>query len=128
MKWLEGLVISILAVFAPIKTIIASMLFLVFCDQLTGMWAAHKRGESMTSAAMRRTYSKIAIYLIGVLCAYVVEVYMISNAFPLSKLIAGCVGSIELKSILENCNEIYGSNIFQTLITKLGSKNDTKDQ
>jgi hypothetical protein len=119
-----NLVLSLFAVFAPIKPLIFTVGALIFADCLTGIWSAKKRGEEIKSAALRRTVSKMVIYQIALLTGYLVEVYMIESLLPISKLVAGAIGMVEFKSVLENSAVITGQDLFKSLIQKLGSKND----
>lgn len=123
-SWAYNIMLSILAVFAPIKALIFSVGFLIFADCFTGIWAAKKRNEKITSAALRRTVSKMVIYQLALLSGFLVEVYMIESLLPISKLVAGAIGMVELKSVLENSTAIVGQDIFKSLIKKLGSQND----
>lgn len=122
--WYYNLIISICAIFAPIKALIFSVGFLIFADCLTGVWAAKKRKETISSAALRRTVSKMVIYQVALLSGFLVEHYMISDILPISKLVAGAIGMVEFKSVLENSTVITGQDLFKTLIKKLGSQND----
>lgn len=126
-SWAYNVTLSILAVFAPIKALIFSVGFLIFADCFTGIWAAKKRKEKITSAALRRTVSKMVIYQLALLSGYLVEVYMIESLLPISKLVAGAIGMVELKSVLENSTAIVGQDIFKSLIKKLGSTNDKSE-
>ena len=49
---------------------------------------------------------------------------MLEGYVPISKIAGGLIGLVESKSIMENLNEIHGSDIFKSLIKKLGSDND----
>ncbi len=123
MKFIHTLFLSILAVFAPIKAIVHVTILLIIIDLLSGVWAAKKRGETVTSAGLRRTVTKLFVYLSAIICGYLVEVYMISDILPLSKLISGVIALVEMKSILENLNSINGSDIFKSILSYLDSKN-----
>lgn len=125
--WSYNLLLSIFAVFAPIKALIFSVGFLIFVDCVTGVWAAKTRGEKISSAALRRTVSKMVIYQMAILSGFLVEHYMISELFPISKLVAGAIGMVEFKSVLENSTVITGQDLFKSLIQKLGSKNDKSE-
>jgi hypothetical protein len=126
-SWIYNIALSLFAVFAPIKPLILSVGFLIFADCLTGVWAAKKRGEQIKSAALRRTVSKMVIYQIALLTGFLVEIYMIEGLLPISKLVAGAIGMVEFKSILENSTVITGQDLFKSLIQKLGSKNDKSE-
>lgn len=121
---IKAWIVSSLAVFAPIKALMLVVGFLIFADLLTGIMAARKRGEKITSAAMRRTVSKLAVYHIVILAGFLTEVYMIDNAIAISKIAAGIIGITELLSILENSSVILEQNVFKKLIKILGSDND----
>lgn len=127
-KYVQPLFVSALAVFAPIKAILLVTGFLIISDLITGVLAAKKRGEAINSAGLRRTVTKILVYNLAVISGFLVETYMISDIFPISKLIAGVISIVELKSILENLNTINGTNIFKVIIEKLGSSNDAPKQ
>jgi len=122
-KFLQATFISLLAVLAPIKSVLLVTGFLIFADLLSGVLAARKRGEKITSAGFRRTISKLLIYNLAVISGFLVETYMVSNLLPISKLISGVIALVELKSVLENLNTVNGTNIFKTVLFTLDSKN-----
>jgi hypothetical protein len=128
MDFLKWVAVAILGVLAPAKALIISVFFLIVADLVTGIWAALKRKEEISSAVMRRTISKFVIYQVAVISAVLVETYMLENFVPVSKIIASVIGLVELKSILENCNYILGQDLFKLAIQKLGSDNDPKIQ
>lgn len=123
MKYLEALVISSLAAFAPVKATLATVLALVIVDLITGVLAALKRKELITSAQLRRSVSKLLIYELAVAMSYLSEHYLMSDEVPALKLISGMLGMVELKSVIENLNELSGNSVFKALIDKLGSIN-----
>lgn len=122
-QWFKSIFVAVLAVLAPIKAMIFTMLALVLADLITGVWAAHKLQQPITSAKLRTTVSKLLIYLIAICIGYLTETYLLEGLLPISKLIAGAVGMVELTSLLENANKILGQNLFKMLIDKLGSAN-----
>lgn len=121
---LKALVIAIVAIFAPIQALMATVGVLVIADTILGVMAARKRGEKITSSAMRRTVSKAVIYQVAIISGFLCEKYLSGDLIPITKIIGGVIGMVEMKSILENADEINGSPIFKTIIEKLGSKND----
>jgi hypothetical protein len=126
--WLFKSLLVIISLLAPIKPIIITVFVLISADFLTGMWAAVKRGEKISSAEMRRTVSKFLVYSVAVVIGFLVEKYLLGDVFPVSKLISGTIGIVELKSLLENCNTILGRDMFEQVILKLGSKNDPSNK
>ena len=126
-EWCNPVLIGSLAVFAPLKQVALTVLAIVALDLITGIWAAKKRGEDIMSSGLRRTISKLTIYLIAIGAGFLVEQYLIAHAIKLSELIGGAIGIVELKSILENANSISGKDLFQEILSKIGSDNDKKD-
>lgn len=124
--YLTGLLVSTLAIFAPIKAIIITTLLMIVVDLITGILAARKRGEPISSAGIRRTFTKFTIYMTGILVGFLAETYMLDGFIAISKIAAGLISVIEMKSIFENLDKINGISIFKTLIDKLGSINDKK--
>jgi hypothetical protein len=126
--WLHKIFIASVAALAPIHAVILSVGFLIIADLITGILAAYKRKEKITSAAMRRTISKIVVYQLAVISGFLLEAYLLDKLLPISKIVAGVIGIVEFKSILENSNYIIGQDIFKALIKKLGSENDKFDK
>lgn len=124
---IKALALSALAVFAPIKAVIITVGVLIMADLIFGLWAAHKRKEKITSAGLRRTLTKMAVYQCAVLTGYLGEKYLLDELIPVTKLVAGVIGAVELKSLFENYAEISGVD-FTSILKKLGSDNDKKDE
>lgn len=122
--WLEALAIATLAALAPVKAAVITTGVLVLADLVVGVLAAHKRGEPITSAGLRRTIVKTLCYQGSVICAYITEVHLLDGTLPVTKIVTGLVGLTELRSIFESMDSINGKPIFAALIVKLGSKND----
>lgn len=116
------------AVLAPIKMVMITVGFLIMADLATGIWAARKRGEEIKSAAMRRTISKLFVYQLSVISGFLLETYILGGSIPVSKIVAGVIGMVEFKSVLENSNHIVGDDVYTMIIKKLGSDNDKKNK
>jgi len=127
--WTMATLVSIIAVFAPIKDLVLVTIILIFVDLVTGLLAARKRGEwtklkEIKSAGIRRTFSKSLVYMTGILVGYLIEHFMLKGFIPVSNIAAGLISIIEGKSIYENLDTVSAKPIFKTLIQKLGSIND----
>lgn len=122
--WLVKAVFVSLSALAPIQASIIAIFIVVLIDFITGLMAAYKQGDKITSAGFRRTLSKLAIYQFALISGHLIEDYLIFDAFPVAKVIAGVIGLVELTSILENCNIVYGGNLFRALLQRIGSVND----
>lgn len=126
--WLFATMVSMAAIFAPAKALLIVTGILIFADLATGILAARKRGERIKSAALRRTITKCFVYESAILLGFLVETYMLDGFIPVSKISAGLISVVELKSILENLDVINGNPVFTSLIKKLGSINDTEPE
>lgn len=115
--------LAILVLFAPVKHMILSALALTVADLLLGVYAAYKRKESITSAGLRRSVSKIFIYEVAICLAYIAEHFLMGDKIPISSIVAGFVGITEFKSCLENLDSISGDQLLKKLIDKIGSQN-----
>lgn len=122
-KWLEALALSCLAVFAPIKAMLIVTGVLIFADLVTGVWAAWKRKEPITSAGFRRTATKIFVYETALCLGWLAEHYMLDGAVPVTKIVSGMIGLIEIKSVYENLNVVSDEKLLKSVIDKLGSDN-----
>lgn len=123
-----GLAITLSAVFAPVKELLLVSFVLILVDLVTGVIAAYKEKKKINSAGLRRTVSKLLIYMTAICVGFLIEKFMLEGFIPVSKLAAGLISLVEGKSIFENLDTINGSPIFKTLIEKLGSVNDLKKE
>ena len=125
-EWMLKIAIAACAALAPIQVVMITIGILIMLDLITGIWAAKKRGQQISSAAMRRTISKIFIYQMSVISGFLLETYLLGGSIPVSKIVTGVIGMVEFKSILENSNYIVGGDVFKMILQKLGSDNDSK--
>jgi phage-related holin len=125
-KYLIPTIISAASVFAPIKGVIITVGVVIVVDLITGVLAAKKRGEKITSAGLRRSLSKALIYQTAVLTGFLMEKYLLADIVPITKLVAGAIGAVESISIFENLNTLSGNNLFSKILEVLGSVNDKK--
>lgn len=122
-EWIvKGLLVT-LSLLAPIKPLLLACGALIIADTITGMFAAHKRKEKISSAEMRRSITKMFVYQIAIISAFVLEKYMLDGLLPVSKVVSGVIGMVEFKSILENVSTIAGQDILKMVMDKMGSKN-----
>jgi hypothetical protein len=126
--FLTNLFVSAAAALAPIKPVMITVGILIISDLVTGIWAARKRGESITSAALGRTVSKMVVYQTAVVTGFLLQRYLLADAMPVVNIVGGIIGMVEFKSFIENANYIVGGDIMKEVLRKLGSKNDDKLQ
>lgn len=123
-KFLEPILIVLIALFAPIKSTILTAFAMVVLDLITGVWAAKVRKDPITSNGLKRTLIKLFIYETAICLAFIAETYLILDLFPVAKIVSSFVGVTELKSIYENLNEIGGGDLLKAVISKLNGPNE----
>lgn len=121
---IKTLLIALVAVFAPAESMILSSMALIGVDLITGVMAAKKRNEPITSAGLKRTLVKIAVYEVALLLAFLAEQYLTMGFIPLARITASFIAVVELKSCYENLNDISGEDLLKTLLTKLNGPNE----
>ena len=124
-QWTVNVTLSVLALFAPAQDLFLATGILIVADLITGIMAAHKLKQPITSAGLRRTISKMLIYNIAVGAAFLVQKYLMADLVPVSNVVSSAIGLTELKSIIENIDKIRGGSLFKEILSKLGSSNDT---
>lgn len=124
MQWFKALGLATLAVFAPIKPMLVTVGVLIAADLIFGLIASYRSKVPIESSVMRRTVSKCVIYMTAVCLGFLLEHYLMGDILAVSKIIAGTIGMVEMKSILENADIINGGSVFKAILSKLGSEND----
>lgn len=122
--WLNSLLVSSVAFLLPIKLVIITAGVLILTDLITGIAAARKRGEKITSAALSRTVAKMAVYQTVIVTGYMLQMNLLSNAIPVINVVSGVIGMVEFKSIIENANCILGTDLFKEVVARLSSSNN----
>jgi hypothetical protein len=133
MKYALVILLGLWSAIAPVHGVLGAALALTLIDMATGITAAYKRGEKISgSRGWRRTLVKLTIYDVAIISGFLCETYMTGPLVPAMRIAATLVGSVELKSILENLDSIYGGGLFQSIIAKLngpaGAKPDPTDK
>ena len=119
MNYLKTLLLSLFAIFMPIKAMIITVVVLTLMDLFFGIWAALRQKLPITSSELKRTPIKLMIYLTSLMSGYAVQTYLIGDIIPISNIISTLVGITEMKSLLESMDLIYGEPMFAALIKKL---------
>ena len=119
--WLIG----ILAIFAPIKAMMEAVLFLIAMDNITGIMVSYKVTKTkfrllswkswshITSKGIGDTISKTLVYMILIICGFVIDTYIIVNPEEIyfTKFLAASVALREIKSLIENGEIILGGGL-----------------
>lgn len=111
-----GLTGAMASFFAPLPLLVFWMFMFVIVDMITGMLAAKRRNELISSKKMKKTISKLICYMTVVLLARGINVHIL----PFVELYAcyittGIICFVELFSILENLYCITDNQVFRLL-------------
>jgi phage-related holin len=104
------LLMMVFTILTPIYPVMITILILIIIDFISGVYAALRKHERISSKKIGNTVAKIILLNLGVLSSYLVETYIVPE-IPFVKVTAGFVALIELTSILENINKATGVNI-----------------
>lgn len=124
-EWTFKIGLSLLAIFAPAHGVMTSVLVLILADCASGVWAAVKRGERISSAGLHRTMVKLLVYEVAIALGFIAQHYLLADTIPVINIVGSFIGITELTSAYENINEISGGKLLKEVIQKLKSKNDT---
>ncbi|WP_452219948.1 phage holin family protein [Lacinutrix salivirga] len=105
----------LLTLLSPVNGVMITIIFLIIVDFITGSYASFKKKNPIRASKIGHTISKFFIYNLVILAAFFLEKHIV-NEVPFLKVIAGFIAIAEIKSILENYNEIYGINPFKALV------------
>jgi len=96
--------------FLPIKHFLIFTIFVVFADTVTGILAANKRGEKITSKGLYRTSQKVVVYFCGIMIFHGASItFQLPSQITYS--VSFIIAATELFSISENIKSITGTNI-----------------
>jgi uncharacterized membrane protein len=100
----------IFSFFLPIKHFLIFTIFVVFADTVTGIMAAKKRNEPITSKGLYRTSQKVVTYFCGIMIFHGAS---ITFGLPsqITYSVSFIIAATELFSISENIKSITGTNI-----------------
>lgn len=121
--WAVNLILVLSSVFAPAKGMVCTVFVLVLADLVSGVLAAKKQQLPITSAGIRRTVTKLFVYIGAILLAFLTQKYLTGEGIPVSSIVAGLIGLAELTSVFENLNILGDGKLLQSILDKLNSQN-----
>jgi len=101
----------------PVQEFLILTLCLVICDAFTGILAAKKQGQKITSGGIRQTVSKITAYFIAILLSEGMRVTFIPE-ISIPYFVAFIIAIAEFKSNIENVEKIGSISIWRQIIEK----------
>lgn len=126
---LSLLFISIMTVISPIIPLLLTVGFLVIVDFIFAIYRQWKQDpKQITSRKMSNTISKLATYTLAILSVYFLEKYIMIEVLPITKMAAGLICLVELKSIDESFFILNKYSIWTKIIALINrGQSNTKD-
>lgn len=125
------LLLVIIAVLSPIVPALLVTLYLIGTDFILGIWAAivkREKGEpwyrTIKSRKLSHTISKLLLYNIAIITAFVIETFATAGFIPFSKLVFGLICLTEAKSVFEKIHKITNVDLYQKILNQLKRKED----
>jgi uncharacterized membrane protein len=106
--------------FIPIKGFLLFTVAVVFADTITGIKAARKEGQKISSKGLYRTTEKIVVYFVAILIFEGAK-NTFDIPFPITYMVAMMISGTELFSVAENIKRITGVEL-GTLISRFFKK------
>ena len=128
-NWFVKIFMFGLAFCMPIKDFAYISIIFVLADLITGIWAALKRKEKLTSKGIRKTLGKLLSYLTIIMLVHLFERFIMETDYlHLVNIVTGVIVLAEFKSITENLESITGNKIFtkiyETVYNTFSKKKD----
>ena len=107
---------SILGFFEPLWVLMLWFFIFIACDFITGISAAIKERQIITSNGLSRTIKKMLMYCMVIVLVHAIDKDMLVFVdLSLARVCATIICGIELYSILENCYRLTGNSVFKVL-------------
>lgn len=112
----------VLSYFSPLKGFALALILAVIIDFISGIWAAKKRKEKISSHVMRNSVTKLLCYSLTIIFCWVIqkEVFVFEWA-KIVNLATALIVLSELKSILENFGHITGNKVFNKIFVTINN-------
>jgi hypothetical protein len=110
---------SIIGVLAPVAPIVYTLTIVIICDFLFGIYRAYKCKEEITSRKMAQTLPKLFLYNAIIIALYLVDKYVMNTGVGLEKVACSLMVLVEMKSIDESFNTIFGYSLWTKLIDSI---------
>lgn len=115
--WAYALLVAAIAWATPVGPLLGLVGVLLTADTLTGIAAAVKRKESITSRRLSRVVWKAVAYQCAVISGFALE-GLFPGLLPVAKLCATAIALVEAHSIAENVKSVTGVDL-KGIIAKL---------
>ena len=124
--FLKYFIVALIGFFSPILYAFILTTILVGADTITGVMKAGKNSiKNISSKKMFAVCPKLSFYFVLIISAHSVQIY-VEPQIPFTKLALIGISWIELKSIDENFNSIFGFSFMDKILEGMKSINKIK--
>ncbi len=121
MEKISYVIFWLLAILSPVYAVMGTIVFLIIVDFVTGVFVTYKKKKQLRTVHIVHATSKVVIYNLVVLSAFLLEQFIIDEV-PFLKIISGFIAVFEIKSIMQNFDVIYGVNLYKVILKALNNK------
>jgi len=118
---LKKISIGLAIFFSSIEPAMIAVGILIMIDTMTGVIAAKKNGETITSKKLSGAITKSLIYQLLIISAHLCELYLFEQ-IPFVKISLAFLAMTEFTSISENFQKTTGKNFIKYIKTFMDSK------
>lgn len=114
---------------APVQAFLLTVLGLVACDVITGIWKSKKAGNPITANKLGNTVQKVVLYPVAILISQVMVTTFFKDvplAGSLTYIVALFISAVEFQSNIENIGAITGIDLWSQVKGWIASKVKTK--
>lgn len=113
-QYLIPIITFLAAFFTPLAPAMLATGALILMDMVTGIYAAYKMGEKITSRKLSLTIGKMTMYITAIIAAHICETYLL-NEIAFVKITCSVIALTEFKSLSENILKATGLNIWKAI-------------
>lgn len=133
---LQLLLVSFLAILAPVKGMVSITIFFIWVDLCAGIWRSKKLKYPLLSSGLKRTISKTLLYAGGIVSVFFLEKYVladligifISVELVLTKAFTFYCVFTELKSINESYFDVTKKDVLKSFKEFITAKKQEWDE
>lgn len=117
--FLFNLWIIIIAFLSPISVFINTIIILILIDFITALFRAKKKKKKIESKKMRKTATKMVMYILFIISSYLLMFVTFGNDFFVTNFVFGMLALTEVVSIGENMSIATDKTIFIKMTKKI---------
>lgn len=109
---------------------------MIVLDTISGIWKSVKLNQKITSNKLSAVVSKMVLYQVALITCYILDIYIFGEFFSMfitiphfmTKMIAMFFVTIEVISLNENVEAVYGVNFFNMFKKILKRTKEIKEE